>query len=309
MTDKTEKIKMVKYPVNGIDFYISQDQTIKGISQSGVGLLSGWSETSMRRIVKCLEFMGSPAFATGKIPEDLEIPSFLEKYFEKRDVPEILNTFIEEGFIVRQTVTQSQAKIMKSSFCEAWTCFCAFIADDVKKEVREQSTQSYRKFAQNGIDDFILKITGAIEDSSEKRITQLLQQVIDEVKESKEIAHQFRVLQQNTQTYAPGLQDLNKEYGDEDLDQLYLPGDKGEMSIEGWLYSKGIHKIDDSFYRSFRRRAVDIYRALVKVCPEKKHFMRKNGKKQYNVFVYQPVHFPILERAFEETLRMFKVQT
>lgn len=304
----TEKTKMVKRPVDGIDFYVSEDVTVKGMSKLGLALFSSYSDRNMRRALKVLEYMGSADYKNSEIPVSLEVPKILKSYVDSRTIPEVLEPFVGKGYLVRQVVTQDNAIILSSPFCEAWIYFCAFFAapDTVDIDNRKNSQKSYRKFAKLGIDKFIVEITGAIDIGSEKRILEAIHLMYEEIKESKEIAREFRALQNNTKTYAPGLKDLNDKYGQEDIDQLCLPCADGAVSADAFLYSKGINDVADSFYRSFCRRIVDAYRTVVKECPEKRHFVRKDGTKQYNVYVYQPIHFPIMERAFEEIMRIYQ---
>ena len=100
----------------------------------------------------------------------------------------------------------------------------------------------------------------------------------------------------------PGCKDLLDEIvestGD---DNLYLPTEDGALSIEGWLHNKGI-TLTSTKFRQLAHITAATFKSMTKQDPSKAHFKLVNGKTKYNVSVYEPQHFAIIQMCFNKIL-------
>lgn len=100
----------------------------------------------------------------------------------------------------------------------------------------------------------------------------------------------------------PGVKDLLDEIAEttED-DNLYLPTEDGALSIEGWLHRKGI-SLTSTKFRQLAHITAATFKTTTKQDPSKAHFKLVNGKTKYNVSVYEPQHFAIIQMCFNKIL-------
>lgn len=111
----SEKTKMIKCPVDGIDFYVSQDTQKKGMSVQGLSLFSGMPRTTVRRRLEALK--------NGRWLAVKEISTDHACFSDYSAVPESLQPFAgkDGGIYIEDVTTDSNAKIVSAAFCEAFS--------------------------------------------------------------------------------------------------------------------------------------------------------------------------------------------
>lgn len=276
----TEIEKVNPVVSDGIEFYASVEKQERGMSQVGLARFAGNVDTKTMRML------------LGRIEAgDKTLPKSLQGFAGKVYCWGVIGT--------------NKAKIVDSKVCGRVVKYYAYESKNVSEEVKSSAAQNYDKFADYGIDKFIDKITGAIDSENGNKILETMQLILSEVQALTEISNKYVSLKTNTQTYIPGLADLNEEYEKkmtEEDNPLLQPCEDGAMSLEAWLHSKEV-TLSNSKFRSLARKASDTYKSLVKKAPERRHYQIGNGRTKYNINVYLPIHFPILTIALEETIK------
>ena len=192
---------------------------------------------------------------------------------------------------------ENSAKVVPSDTCEAVTFYYAFDAQS-SEESKKIAATSYRKFAKYGIHNFILHAAGHIEDKREDKLLLLLQEVLIEVKELRTVSTEYKAIREKTTTFMPGADDLLNSLSEVPDTTKALTD--GSMSLEGWLATKGV-TLEKSQFRRLAQIVCDTYRSLVKEDPPKAKFVT-NGVAKYNVSVFKPEHFPILQIGLNKLL-------
>lgn len=258
----------------GIELYVSADGQESGMSVRGLSKFIGVSpSTLMERILPKLEL---GVFAS--------------------EAPESLKPFVGEAF-TRSLQGENGAKIINSRTCEGIIYYYAYESTRVGEDVRRQSRLAHRRFAQIGLHKWICDVVGVIEKRDDRQLLAMMQLVLSEVKELKQISNEYKAIREKTTTHMPGADALLEELG---RDNLLQPCEDGAMSLEAWLFSKGVTLDKPRFYR-LAQIVADTFRSLAKKDPERRKFVL-NGKAKYKVSVYQPEHFPILQIALNKLL-------
>lgn len=253
---------------DGIEFFVSADGTKTGMSLSGLSRLCGISRN---------------AFRTS--PFSFVVDS------DSSEAPENL-----PGMYIDLIGIKGQ-KIVPSVTCAAIIEYYAFDS----KNANDTAKYSFRRFAVSGIDNWIRRMTGAVEDRNDGQILSLLQEVLSEVKELRQISTEYKAIREKTSTYMPGADQLLDEISTST--PLLEPCEDGSMSLEAWLKIEKHITTDKSTFHRLANIVADSYKSLMKKDPEKRHFKYKEGDKwktKYNVSVYEPIAFPILQIAFNK---------
>jgi hypothetical protein len=272
-----EKVKPVVD--DGIEFYISSDETASGMSISG---LSAFITVDRRVIGRLVEKINSTEDGLVELPECL-------KPFQGNALSPGL-----EGI--------NRAKIIPSTTCEAIIFYYAYESDNISDEVKQAAKFAHRKFAQLGLHQHIKNISGCIEKRNEDLLLAEFRYIRTELESVKSLSRELIVIRNTTTAFMPGCKDLLDEIvestGD---DNLYLPTEDGALSIEGWLHNKGI-TLTSTKFRQLAHITAATFKSMTKQDPSKAHFKLVNGKTKYNVSVYEPQHFAIIQMCFNKIL-------
>jgi hypothetical protein len=214
-------------------------------------------------------------------------------------VPESLKAFVGESFsrtVQGDAGSGRLANIVTYKACEAIIFHYAYVSNRVGKDVKQAAINAHRKFAQYGLHKWICNAVGVIENKDENELLNTVKQILSEVKELRQVATEYKVIREKTTTFLPGADDL--------LDELKegkcLPSIDGVTSLEGWLFEKGV-QLSEKQFRRLAHIVCDTYRSLTKQDPQKAH-CKVNGKVKYNVSVFKPEHYAILQIGLNKLL-------
>lgn len=277
MTQNNEIIKVNPVVVDSIEYYVSDDAKESGMSISGLARLIGVDRTTISRI------------NIDNIRDVLKEEDFSLK-------------LLQDGIFNPCVECYNGAKIIKSECAALIIRYYAFHKDKISEEVKQQARFVYHKIATKGIHKWICETVGIIEDKNEARLIaqfqEMLLPLIEEIKESKQVAKEFKAIRQHTDSYMPGVSQLMDNITET---PLLKETNDGYISLEGWLFQKGI-SLKDSKFRSLARQVADTYKSLCKCDPEKRHFKEDGKRTKYNVSVYKPEHYAILQICLEKVL-------
>lgn len=273
-------IEKVKPVINdGIEFYISSDEKHSGMSISG---LSAFTTVDRRVIGRLVEKINST--------EDGLV-----------ELPECLKPFQGNGLSVGLEGI-NKAKIIPSTTCEAIIFYYAYESDNISDEVKQTARLAHRKFAQLGLHQWIRNIAGSIEKNDENTLLNDVRYIRNELESLKSLTKELTVIKNTTTVFMPGVKDLLDDIVDStDDNNLYLPTEDGALSIEGWLHRKGI-TLTSTKFRQLAHITAATFKSTTKQDPSKAHFKLANGKTKYNVSVYEPQHFAIIQMCFNKIL-------
>lgn len=262
----------------GIELYVSSDRKESGMSVRALSRFCGVPRTTLTTLLTKLNSTDNT---------------------DGSDVPESLKAFVGESFsrtVQGDAGSGRLANIVTYTACEAIIFYYAYVSTRVGKEVKQAAINAHRKFAQNGLHYWICDAVGAIENEDENELLNTVKQILSEVKELRQVATEYKVIREKTTTYLPGADHLL----DEIKDQKLLPDANGAISLEGWLFEKGV-QLSEKQFRRLAHIVCDTYRSLTKRDPEKAH-CKVNGKVKYNVSVFKQEHFPILQIGLNKLL-------
>lgn len=261
-----------------IELYVSADGKESGMSVRGLSRFCGVPRTTLTTLLTKLNSADNT---------------------DGSDVPESLKAFVGEGFsrtVQGDAGSGRLANIVTYKACEAIIYYYAYVSNRVSKEVKQAAINAHRKFAQYGLHKWICNAVGVIEKKDDNELLSLVKEVLVEVKELRQVATEYKVIRENTTTYLPGADDL--------LDELKegkcLPSGEEAISLEGWLFQKGV-QLSEKQFRRLAHIVCDTYRSLTKSDPHKAH-CKVNGKVKYNVSVFKPEHYPILQIGLNKLL-------
>lgn len=260
----------------GIELYVSSDGKECGMSIRGLAAFIGKAESILRQRI---------------------LPKLDDAEVRANELPESLKPFVGKAFNC-DIKGFNGAKIIPAKTCEAIIFYYAFEKQD------ETALAAYRKFAQFGLEQWIKKAVGHIEDQNHTELLSLVKEVLTEVKELRQVSTEYKAIREKTVSYMPGANDLLDEIQKQD-DNLLAPADgvfeDGAMSLESWLFiQKGLILEKAQFYR-LAKIVADTYRSLVKEDPIRRA-CKLNGRTKYNVSVYKREHFPILQIALNKCI-------
>lgn len=276
--------------IDGIELYVSSDGQYSGMSQTGLAVFVGIQRSTLQLLLNRIE---QSSAADSELSEVLK--PFAGKTFEMPD-----------GW--------NNARIIPSDLCAAIVEYYAFEPTRISNEVKQQAQYSYRKFARKGIHHWICESVGLIEENElapSPHITQQLQEMmqtmilkLDNIERLEQATTKYVAIREKTTIYYPGANELLNQL-ETNGNNLLEPAEDGSLSLEGWLKSKGITLDKSKFYR-LAQIAAGTYKSLVKLDPPKKHFSYTDTsgqlQRKYNVYVYKPEYFPILQISLNKVL-------
>lgn len=272
MTENSnDAIKIEPVVQDGMEFYVDETGKRSGMSIRGLSRFIGVRQSTLQELIS-------------KIESSAELAS------------EVLNPFSGKDLKVTGSFSQG-AKIIESKVCEAITFYYVFESVKISKEVKDQATKAYRKFALKGLHSYICEIVGFIEQNDVKELKNMMQYLISEMGELKKETYEYRAIRNRTQTSFIGLDKMLDNIVLEP--NLLMPGEDGYISLEGWLETKGI-TLTVGKMRGFGRMVSETYKSIVKKDPLKKNFLMEDGTKKYNVSVYREEHYPILQMCLDK---------
>lgn len=271
----SHQIEVVKpQEFEGIELYVSASGQESGMSVTGLAKFIGVSPSTL--IKRLLPKLDNEVMAS--------------------DVPESLKPFVGNVFTSWLT-SDNKAKIINSRACEGIIFYYSYESDRVDEATVKQARLAHRRFAQIGLHKWICDVVGVIEQRDDRELLNMMQLVLSEVKELRQVTNEYRAIREKTTTHMPGADDLMNQLS---KDNLLEPCEDGAMSLEGWLHSKGVTLDRKRFYR-LSQIVADSYRSLVKSDPDKTKFVT-NGVAKYKVSIYRPEHFPILQMCLNKVV-------
>jgi hypothetical protein len=272
--------------IDGIEFYVSTDGKESGMSISGLAKFVGIDRKAVSNLVAKIE-NGSGSTEAEK-----------ERSNEASGIDELVKAYQDVHF----DLGAKRAKIIPATICESIIHYYAYTSTAISSEVKEQAQLAHRKFAKYGLHKFILQATGFIERNDVDELKNLMYQVLGEMKELKQHSLELKAIRQST-VRMPGYDELLTDLSSQEYqNNLLAPAEDGSLSVEGWLHSKGI-TLSKSKFLSLSKSVAANYKAATRKDPNKKHFKLDDGATKYNVFVYQPEYFPILQMCLEDITR------
>jgi len=269
-----EKVKPVI--VDGVEFYISNDGKESGMSISGLA-----NFLSLDR--KAISYM------VDKLSSD----------DGNGELPKCLKPFTGMGFMVG-IVGSNSAKIIPSKLCEGLLYYYAYESTNISDDVRKKAIDIQRQAAQIGLHETFKKVSGYIEQGEESSLLNEIRRLVVDLKALNDFASELKVIKNTTSVFMPGCAELLDEIVTND-DNLLLPTETGAISIEGWLHQKGV-TLTPTKFRQLAHITAATFKSMVKQDPSRTHFKLANGKTKYNVSVYEPQHFAIIQMCFNKIL-------
>jgi hypothetical protein len=278
-------IEFKKIEQEGIDFYVSNDGQVTGMSSRGISAFTGLGASTVIELIQAID---SGDRQNDKINENAR--------FQR--LPDSLKALHGKLFIGRSAKIENNAKLLNSDACEEIIFHFAFENENIKPHVQSQVIKAYRKFAKHGLHEYIKTISGFIVEDHQDQLMFLMRRLIDDVENFRAEAKEYRVIRETALGY-PGGDYLLTEWSKE-ITQNLLDAEK--FSLESWVSSKGI-TLDRSTKYKFAFLVAATYKALKKENPTKGH-CEVNDKIKYNVSMYTMFDVPILQMCLNKTLNL-----
>lgn len=256
--------------IDDIEFYVSSDESVKGLSISGVARLSG---VHLSTISELLNRLNEPS---GK-----RVPNELES--------------LRGNVFTPLAITNNGAKIVDS---KAASRIIRYYAYESKQAKNETAKKSYDKFAERGIDNWITEVTGCAAIDNQRQVLGLLNQLIEDVNQLKTVTTEYNNIRGNTSVVFPNLDKMLEDLKEEELPQLTSGV---EISLNQWLLSKGM-MLDRSSKHRLSLLVSETYKTTTGKKPNKKTIKIGKGRYQPNTCVYKEEEFPILEMSLRKLL-------
>jgi hypothetical protein len=232
----SQVVEFKKVERNGIDFYVSNDGSMSGMSVRGIEAFIGLGTSTVFRLVEAIENSDEQ---TEKSNENAR--------FQR--LPNSLKSLQGKLFVQCCAVVEKNAKLLNSEACASIIHYYAFESEKIKPEVKEQAIHAYRKFAQRGLHEYIKEISGFVLESPPDAIATFMQQVLleitglkTEMTKLREDVKEYRVIRNKSSQY-PGGDFLLNEWAKPsmDIDEINQKILNSEgISLEAWLFSKNI---------------------------------------------------------------------
>lgn len=283
--------KLTSIEKDGVEFYVNSLGTKTGMSQRGLARFCG---VNIKTLINLLKKVGDGQNGS-KITETINTEGFSP--MAKNNIPEIFSSFVD-GLYLEKIETDNGAKIVKSNVCEAVIYYYGYISTSVADEVRNISKHSHRKFAQIGLHEWIKQTVGVIERHDTDELKSMLNRVLDKMDSLEKVTIEYKAIREKTTSHYMGMDQLLTELQKDN--NLLEPTEDGSLSLEGYLHQNGI-TLSRTRFRSLAIMVSQSYKSLTGTEPEKAHFTIDN-KKKYNVFVYKPVYFPMLNMCLTKAI-------
>ena len=286
MTSQIVEFKKVEQ--EGIDFYVSNDGKISGMSLRGLSLFIGLGHNTVAKLVNAIE-SGYPQTEISN--EDTR--------FQR--LPDSMKSLTGKVYIQCPQKVENNAKILNSDACEAIIFHYAFENENIRPHVKSQAIHAYRKFAQRGLHEYIKQISGFIIEDQQDQLMFLMKRVLGEVENLRAEVKEYRVIRDKASEY-PGEEYLLNEWAKENdlINQKLFSSEK--VSLEAWIYSKGVI-LDRSTKYKLAFLVASTYKSLKKENPTKGH-CEVNKKMKYNVSMYTLSDVPILQMCLNKILNL-----
>lgn len=257
--------------VNDIEFYVSEDLNVSGVSISGLARLSGVHMTSISNLVARLD---NPSIKS--VPKELE--PFVGKVFTP------MTTGINGAKIIN---SKTAARIIR------------YYAYESKQACNQLAKDSYDKFAEIGIDTWIKHVVGLTkEENNQSKVIELLSTLINKVDKLEKVTTEYKQIRGNTSVIFPNLDRMLEELKEQELKAL---PSGSQLSLSQWLLTKGM-MLDRSAKHRLSLLVSETYKTTTGKKPTKKTLKLGKGRYQPNTCVYSEEEFPILEMSLRKLL-------
>lgn len=272
--------------VDEIEFYVSADGERCGMSISALARLCGVKKSTVQKRIK-----GGSLEAS----ENTETPLNGESKGG--------NTVSQESPFYEELQGSNNAKILTSKFARETIEYYAFESTRVSEEVKEQCVYVFRKFAGMGIDSWIRKTTGHIENHDTASIMQAFKEMegrlLAQMARNEKVASEYKAIREKTTTHYAGLDEMLKNMVDaEDTHKV--------LSLEAWLWLVEGIILDDTRKRSFRLQVAQTYKSTTHEDPPRANFrfIGKDGEEiiNQNTYLYDSKYFPMLKMCLGRVL-------
>jgi hypothetical protein len=283
------QIEIKKVERDGIEFYVSADGSMSGMSMRGLSLFIGLNQGTVSDLVKTIET------GIGQNENSNENTRF-------QRLPNSLKSIQGKVFIGCRAVIENNAKLLNSVACASIIHYYAFENENIKPEVKEQAIHAYRKFAQRGLHEYIKEISGFVLEDRHDELVTLMQQVLLKVTGLETEVKEYHAIREKSSNYPGGDFLLNEwakpELKKEEINQKLLNSEG--VSLEAWLFSKGII-LDKSTKHRFASLVAATYKSL-KIENPCKGKCNVEGKTKYAVSLYSFSDVPILQMCLNKIL-------
>jgi hypothetical protein len=265
-----------------IEFYVSADGTKTGMSQRGLARLCGVHKKTIEQLV--VKYSGGKT--NQEIPENadtIELDAATNSYNGKVIYTEL------KGI--------NNATILTSDFCAYAVKYFAYEAKKVSDEVRNTCRFVFDKLASKGFDSYVKEFVGYIERHDSNAILDILKDLQMQMSSLTE----YKSIREKTTSHFVGLDKMLNElsiYSEDNPDEY--------ISLEGWLWLKEGIILSETKRRSLSILVGQTYKSATGKDAVKGHYEYKDNTgeltKKYNVYLYQPKHFPILRMCLNKVL-------
>lgn len=255
--------------INDIEFYVSSDETVMGLSISGLSRLCGVPRKTL-----------SDQLANINEPGEKKLPETLQPL---------------AGKVFTLAVSSvNGAKIIDSKAASRIIRYYAYES----KNTTPTAKASYDKFAEIGINTWIKEVTGCANTQNQQQVVGLLTQLIEKVDRLETVTTEYNNIRGNTSVVFPNLDKMLEDLKEQELPQLTSGV---EISLNQWLLTKGM-MLDRSSKHRLSLLVSETYKTTTGKKPHKKTIKISKGRYQPNTCVYKEEEFPILEMSLRKLL-------
>lgn len=269
---------------DGIEFYVSDDGDLTGMSISGLARCCGVHRKTVQNLLQNIDAASStilkPELFTGKVYIDL-----------------------------MGAASENNAKIINSKVCAELITYYAFKSKNASNDVAKETLG---KFAMIGIDTWIKNVTGYSSENHyqkiESKIDKLLEMFVHQQEEYSKVKTVLDELQPVVEEYTNvkdgirtsfrGLETVMDHVKNE---QHVLPTGNA-YTLSEWLQTKDI-TLNHGGLRKLGRTVAETFKTCTVAKPKKKNYLKPNGKWSCNCTAYSEEHFPLLEMALNQFLQ------
>lgn len=262
-------VELTPQIIEEIEFYISSDETIMGLSISGLARLCGVPRKTLSDQLASINDPGG------------------------KELPETLKPLAGKVFTLAVSSVNG-AKIIDS---KAASRLIRYYAYEAKNKTQVAKT-SYEKFAEIGINSWIKQVVGCNDNHNQSQVVALLNQLIEKVDRLESVTTEYNTIRGNTSVVFPNLDRMLEELKEEELPKIT----SGQLvSLNQWLLTKGV-MLDRSSKHRLSLLVSETYKTTTGRKPNKKTIKIGQGRYQPNTCVYKEEEFPILEMSLRKLL-------
>jgi hypothetical protein len=271
---KDNNIVLTPTVVDEIEFYVSNDGLITGLSISGLARLCGVDRKAIGNLLNAAENEGGSK----------TIVKWLESFTDKVFVPGVIGS--------------NGAKIVD---CKAAARVIRYYAYESLNKT-EIAKHSYDKFAEIGIETWVKTITGLSEEDKLDKLYGLITNLYTKIDNMEASTVRYNNIRTTSIKLYPGLDYIHSEIEDGYLLESNI--NTNPFTLTEWLVSKGI-TLDNSRKHKLALLVSETYKTIVQKEPrkvKKKNEPGKPGCQLVNGFIDEEV--PILEIALKKLFNM-----